>query len=223
MLVRFFGRVPLIDSLFTDPAAQNNVPQSTAAQIYAFIESDLTFAAANLPLNWDAKFVGRATRGAANGLLAKVYLTQQKWAPAMTAANAVITSTQYDLSTPYDRIFREEGENSKESVFEVQATASANIQTANGVQYAQIMGVRGAGVWDLGWGWTHQLHFLKLHMKQVIQEKTELFYIQVRQQLLTRLFMVKTCQPVYQIPGIIIKCIPTRQCVHLSAIGLVIG
>ena len=161
MLVRFFGRVPLIDSLFTDPAAQNNVPQSTAAQIYALIESDLTFAAANLPLSWDAKFVGRATKGAANGLLAKVYLTQQKWAPAMTAANAVITSTQYDLSTPYDKIFREEGENSKESVFEVQATASANIQTANGVQYAQIMGVRGAGAWDLGWGWNTPTTFLE--------------------------------------------------------------
>lgn len=152
-LVRFFGRVPLIDKLFTDPAQQNNVPQSSAAQIYAFIESDLVFAAANLPLSWDAKFVGRATRGAANGLLAKVYLTQQKWTEAMSAANAVMTSAQYDLSTPYDRIFREEGENSKESVFEVQATASAAIPSNNGVQYAQIQGVRGAGIWDLGWGW----------------------------------------------------------------------
>jgi starch-binding outer membrane protein, SusD/RagB family len=152
-LVRYFGRVPLIDSVFTNAAAQSNVPQSSAIQIYAFIESDLQYAANNLPLNWDPKFVGRVTRGAANGLLAKVYLTQKKWGPAMSAANAVITSGQYDLSTPYDRIFREEGENSKESVFEVQATSSAAIPTANGVQYAQIQGVRGSGAWDLGWGW----------------------------------------------------------------------
>jgi starch-binding outer membrane protein, SusD/RagB family len=152
-LVRYFGRVPLIDSVFTNAASQSNVPQSSAVQIYSFIESDLQFAANNLPLNWDAKFVGRVTRGAANGLLAKVYLTQKKWGPAMSAANAVITSGQYDLSTPYDRIFREEGENSKESVFEVQATASAAIPSANGVQYAQIQGVRGSGAWDLGWGW----------------------------------------------------------------------
>lgn len=152
-LVRLFGRVPLIDTLFSDPAAQNNVAQSSAAQIYAFIESDLTFAASVLPLNWDARFVGRATKGAANGLLAKVYLTQQKWSQAMTAANAVMTSGQYDLSTSYDKIFREEGENSKESVFEVQATASAAIPSANGVQYAQIQGVRGSGIWDQGWGW----------------------------------------------------------------------
>lgn len=152
-LVRFFGRVPLIDTLFSDPAAQNNVAQSTAAQIYTFIENDLAFAASVLPLNWDPRFAGRATKGAANGLLAKVYLTQQKWAQAMTAANTVMTSGQYDLSTSYDKIFREEGENSKESVFEVQATASSAIPSANGVQYAQIQGIRGSGIWDQGWGW----------------------------------------------------------------------
>jgi hypothetical protein len=152
-LVRFFGRVPLIDRLFTDPAQQNNIPQSTPAQLYAFIESDLQFAAANLPLTWDNKFVGRITRGAANGLLAKVFLTQQKWGDAMATANSVMNSGQYDLSTPFNRIFSEDGENSRESVFEVQATASAAIPTNNGVQYAQIQGVRGNGIWDLGWGW----------------------------------------------------------------------
>jgi len=147
-LVRFFGRVPLVDTGVT-----GNIPQSTAAQVYAFIESDLTYAAANLPLNWDPKFAGRVTRGAANALLAKVYLTQQKWAMAMAAANTVMISGQYNLTTTYDKIFREEGENSPESVFEVQATASAAIPSNNGVQYAQIQGVRGAGAWDLGWGW----------------------------------------------------------------------
>lgn len=151
-LVRFFGRVPLVDSVFAN-VSQSNVQQSPATAVYAFIETDLNFAAANLPLNWDAKFVGRATRGAANGLLAKVYLTQKKWAQAFGAANAVISSGQYDLSTSYDRIFREEGENSKESVFEVQATASFAIPSNNGVQYAQIQGIRGSGAWDLGWGW----------------------------------------------------------------------
>jgi starch-binding outer membrane protein, SusD/RagB family len=151
-LVRFFGRVPIVDSVFAN-VSQSNVPQSNSAAVYAFIEGDLQFAAANLPLNWEAKFVGRATSGAANGLLAKVYLTQNKWAQAMSAANAVMTSGQYNLSTPYDRIFREEGENSSESIFEVQATASAAVPTANGVQYAQIQGVRGTNTWNLGWGW----------------------------------------------------------------------
>jgi hypothetical protein len=150
-MVRFFGRVPLIDTVLT--VAQTNVPQSSSDALYTFIENDLVFAAANLPLSWDIKFPGRVTKGAANGLLAKVYLTEKKWAQAMAAANTVMTSGQYDLSTSYDRIFGEEGENSKESVFEVQATASAAIKTANGVQYAQYQGVRASGIWNLGYGW----------------------------------------------------------------------
>ena len=162
MMVRLFGRVPLIDSLFTNPALQNNVPQSSAAQLYTFIESDLTYAAANLPAIWNAiTFPGRLTSGAANGLLAKVYLTQKKWQQAMDAANLVMLSGQYDLSTPFDKIFREEGENSRESVFEVQATASASFPTSNGVQYAQIQGVRGSGAFDLGWGWNSPSTYLE--------------------------------------------------------------
>jgi starch-binding outer membrane protein, SusD/RagB family len=161
MLVRLYERVPLIDSVLTNAASQSNIPQSSAAQIYAFIEQDLQFAAVNAPLSWDAKFIGRITKGAANGLLAKVFLTQQKWAEAMNAANAVILSSQYNLTTTYDKVFREEGENSKESVFEVQATANATIPQNNGVQYAQIMGVRGSGIWNLGWGWNTPSAFLE--------------------------------------------------------------
>ncbi len=72
MLTRLFGKVPIIDTLFADPAAQNNVPQSSVDQVYAFIERDLNFAAAYLPAFWDAvKFPGRITSGAANGMLSK--------------------------------------------------------------------------------------------------------------------------------------------------------
>ncbi|MBB2145595.1 RagB/SusD family nutrient uptake outer membrane protein [Pedobacter sp. LMG 31464] len=149
-MVRLFGRIPLITKPIT--VTQPSGPQSTAAQIYVLIESDLQFAAANLPINWNVLFVGRATSGAANGLLAKVYLTQKKWSAAMGAANAVMNNGQYDLSTSYDKIFGEEGENSKESVFEVQATASSSVPTANGVQYAANQGVRGSVEWNLGDG-----------------------------------------------------------------------
>ncbi|MGV3547271.1 MAG: RagB/SusD family nutrient uptake outer membrane protein, partial [Pedobacter sp.] len=120
MLVRFFGRVPIVEKFSGGPNS-TNTPQSTPAQVYAFIESDLQFAAANLPVSWPSKFVGRLTKAAANGILAKVYLTQQKWAAAMGAANAVMTSGQYNLNTSYSKIFGESGENSTESVFEVQA------------------------------------------------------------------------------------------------------
>ncbi len=150
-LVRAFGRVPKIDRLLE---ISSNIPQSSPAEIYTFIEGDLQFAAANLPISWDKKFIGRSTRGAANGILAKVYLYQQKWGAAMSTANIVMTSGQYDLSTPYNTIFSEAGENSKESIFEIQGTASATVQTANGIQYASIQGTRGNTTeWNRGWGW----------------------------------------------------------------------
>lgn len=152
-LVRYFGRVPIVDTIFSDPAAQANVPQSQPAQVYAFIESDLVYAAANLPPTWAPPFTGRVTMGAANGILAKVYLTQQKWAQALAAASAVINSGIYDLNTPYSKIFGEEGENSSESVFEVQATANARQKEGFGVQYVQPQGLRGVSEWNLGWGW----------------------------------------------------------------------
>lgn len=152
VLVRAFGRVPKIDKVLE---VTSNIPQSSAAEIYAFIESDLQFAAANLPISWDKKFVGRSTSGAANGILAKVYLTQQKWAMAMSTANTVMMSGQYDLSTPYNKIFSEAGENSKESIFEIQGTARAGTPVGDiGIQYASIQGIRGNTTeWNRGWGW----------------------------------------------------------------------
>lgn len=160
MLVRLFDRVPVIDTFFQNPALQNNIAQSAAPVVYALIEKDLSFASEYLPRSWDQKFVGRATKGAALGMLAKVYLTQKKWAQAMSAAGLVINSNAYDLSTPYTKIFSEEGENSKESIFEVQATANATNTTGLGIQYTSIQGVRGAGAWDLGWGWNSPSTYL---------------------------------------------------------------
>lgn len=153
MLVRLFGNVPLVDTVFTDVTAQSNIPQSSASQIYAFIESDLQYAAANLPMRWDPRFVGRATSGAANGMLAKVYLYENKWQLAMNTAGLVINSGVYDLNTPYDKIFTEAGENSSGSIFEIQAYADANHQEDSyGCQYANVQGVRGSNWDNLGWG-----------------------------------------------------------------------
>lgn len=150
MMVRLYGNIPLIDKVLT--VSESNVPQSSPEAIYAFIEQDLQFAAANLPLQWDPVFIGRATRGAANGLLAKVYLYQKKWDAALAAASTVINSGIYNLNTPYDKIFTEEGENSSESLFEIQAYADANHKQDYGCQYTNIQGVRGVGSQDLGWG-----------------------------------------------------------------------
>jgi hypothetical protein len=66
-------------------------------------------------------------------------------------AKAVINSGQYRLNSDYFGIFTEAGENNIESIFEIQAIFT---QTQDlGVMYANVQGVRGAGAWDLGWGW----------------------------------------------------------------------
>lgn len=165
MMVRYFGRVPIVDSVFTDAAAQANRPQSEPTAIYALIESDLQFAAINLPEVWESKFIGRATSGAANGLLAKVYLTQKKWDLAKATTNLIIQSGIYDLSTPYNTIFGESGENTSESVFELQATsrpaATNDERRILGVQYASDQGVRGVANWNLGTGFNTPSTFLE--------------------------------------------------------------
>lgn len=148
-LVRTFGGVPLVDALVTDQG-DFNIPRATAQEIYALIESDLQFAVANLPVSWDAAFIGRPRKTSAEGMLAKVYAYGQKWNLALQSAQAVMTSGQHDLNTPYTTIFTEAGENSSESLFEIQ---NIRDETNNfGSDYARVQGVRGSGSWDFGWG-----------------------------------------------------------------------
>ncbi len=119
-LVKWFGDVPLsVDKrlLFGD---QDIVERTPKAEVYAQIELDLIFAAANLPVVQSE--TGRATKGAAQALLGKVYLYQDKFSEAATVLEEVINSGPYDLVTDYNSIFEQEGENNIESVFEVQYT-----------------------------------------------------------------------------------------------------
>jgi starch-binding outer membrane protein, SusD/RagB family len=148
-LVRVFGGVPKVDQIITDEGSFN-IPRSSPEEIYFLIESDLQFASDNLPASWDVAFIGRPRKTSAQGLLAKVYLYQQKWALALQSAQNVINSGMHDLSTPYNKIFTEEGENSKESLFEIQNIRNESYNF--GSDYARIQGVRGSGEWDFGWG-----------------------------------------------------------------------
>lgn len=148
-LVRTFGEVPIIDFRITDQASANR-PKSTIPEIYVLIDADLRDAVTHLPDTW-AGFPGRLTRGAALALQTKTFMARHRYAEALASAQAVINSKVYDLSVPYNMIFREESENSKESIFEIQAYYDG-VQNF-GVTYAARQGVRGSGAWDLGWGW----------------------------------------------------------------------
>lgn len=146
-LVRWFGDVPLILEPFP---ADFSIPRTSADEVYAQIIADLEAAADVLPTRtgYSAADRGRATRGAALGILAKVYLTRGNFAEAERYALQVINSGEYDLYPDYARLFRREGENSVESVFEVQSAAYET--GGGGSQYNEVQGVRGTP--NLGWG-----------------------------------------------------------------------
>ena len=140
-LVRGFGDVPIQEV--------NLVDRAPVSEVYAYIEQDLIDAAASLPAKGDYAVadIGRATRGAAQGLLAKVYLYEKKWQQAADMANTVINSGDYALEPDYATVWRASTENGPESLFELQARGEI---IAHGIQqYSQTQGARGPS----GWGW----------------------------------------------------------------------
>ncbi len=149
-MVRTFGPIPKIDFKIYD-AAQVNKPKAPVGEIFNLIDSDLQDAIANLPISWDAQYVGRITKGAALTLHAQTFMWRSNWAAALSACKSVIALNRYSLVSDYGRQFRNEGENGPESIFEIQAfyTPTQNL----GIIYSNVQGVRGAGQWDLGWGW----------------------------------------------------------------------
>lgn len=114
-LVRAFGDVPLIKQVIT-PSDNSFFVRTPKAEVYAAIISDLKDAAAMLPAR-AAIGEGRATKGAANALLAKVYLTTGDYAAAKTTLAAVSTS-EYSLVANYNDVFYKE--RGKEIIFAVQ-------------------------------------------------------------------------------------------------------
>lgn len=153
-LVRAFGEVPLIDFKINQ-SSEANIPKSSVAAIYALIDRDLTDAENSLPRFWDSKYVGRLTWGAARALHARTYMMRNDWSNLLTASTDVMNSKIYNLNTPFNEIFRESGENCSESIFELQCTATTSLPESEdiGCKYALVQGVKGAGVWNLGWGW----------------------------------------------------------------------
>ena len=150
-LIRTFGGVPKIDKVLSSQADIETASiRASPAEIYAFMESDLTEAAAKLPPIIPVSERGRASRYAAQGLLAKIYLYQQKWAQSKAMCDAIIGSTQFSLLPDYSMIWREAGEFSSESIWEVNAIGT---NPPKGIQqYTEVQGMRGSGLGDFGWG-----------------------------------------------------------------------
>jgi hypothetical protein len=115
-LVRMFGDVPLVLSL----DAPLTPPRSPKEEVYAQIISDLEFAKQNLPDNYPPdNGLGRATKGAATGLLAKVFLTRGEWQRSITESEAILNNPQYGLYEDFADAFKIPNENGKETLFSV--------------------------------------------------------------------------------------------------------
>jgi len=153
-LVRCFGDVAKIDRLLDIEGNEEDFIQANTRvakdEIYALIIKDLEFAIENLASKskQSSTDLGRATSGAAKTFLAKVNLYQQNWSEVKRLTDEIIASGEYAISgVSYEEIWRESGENSVESIWEVQARGSDG-GTLGIHLYTQVQGYRDV----FGWG-----------------------------------------------------------------------
>jgi len=109
--------IPLILTPTKLPISSTFVGRNTVDEVYVKVIDDLTLAASELP---DDNGV-YASSGAANALLARVYLQKGDYANARAAAHTVISSDLYTLKTTYESVFNNDN-NSSEDIFATQIT-----------------------------------------------------------------------------------------------------
>lgn len=136
-LVRSFGPVPLLTQP-TEDLGNLRVERQPTAAVYAQIETDLKEAVAGLPASYTGADIGRATAGAAKAMLAKVYLTNKKWAEAAGLAGEVVKSNTYSLFPDYRDAFRPETKNGREHLFSVQFSC---VDLAFGSAYSSFLAI----------------------------------------------------------------------------------
>ncbi|WP_153799303.1 RagB/SusD family nutrient uptake outer membrane protein [Foetidibacter luteolus] len=144
-LVKTFGDVPLV---LTSQFESYDLTRSPKADVYAQIIKDLTEAEAVLPkaTAYPAADHGRATQGAAQAYLGKVYLYLHDFAKAEEWFGKLIASHEYALESDYYFLFTRNGETSKEHVFQVKFLNDLGPQPANN-QLGIVMGSRAMNGW----------------------------------------------------------------------------
>lgn len=158
-LVRMYGGVPLVYRVPNDAEDANSDPafktRASVDVVYDSIKADLQYAADHLPLKVTAS--GLVTKGSAQAMLAKVYMYRKDWDKVWALTNEVMTSGKYALLDDYAEIWRQDGDNSPESIFEIE-TGVFNNSYLRVDNYTVCQGPRigGSGGWnDLGWGFNN--------------------------------------------------------------------
>ena len=156
-LVRMFGGVPLFVDKRLSASDSKQFERASIDQVYERIELDLGVAIGSLPPINAQK--GRVTRYAAQALLGKVLLYQEKFDAAASMLENVVDGP-FNLVTDYADIFLESGENGPESVFEIQYSNISpfydwsNPGRGQGNLAVQMCGVRnleGTSPYEKGW------------------------------------------------------------------------
>lgn len=114
-LTEFYGGVPLV--LTSPKLADGQLPRETKENVVKQIIADLDEAASLLPATQSE--IGKATKGAAKALKARVLLYNENWAEAAATAKETM-SMGYSLFPNYRDLFREANENNSEVIFDVQ-------------------------------------------------------------------------------------------------------
>ena len=147
LVVNYGGSIPL---QLTASVPSDRPGSAGEAAVWTQIEKDLNEAMADLPASYTGSDIGRATSGAARGLLGKVLLQQRKWAAASAALAPVITSGRYKLIANYADNFTSMNENNVESLFEVQFGDRSLLPLGvRGLNIAKMMGPCGPSFCDL--------------------------------------------------------------------------
>lgn len=118
-LTEFFGDVPYIDFVATNPS-EGLVPRTAKATVVDKILADLQTASASLPAKWESSDKGRITKGVALGLKARIELNNGRFAEAAASAKAVMDmegEAGYSLYPDYKALFQGAGENAGEYMF----------------------------------------------------------------------------------------------------------
>jgi hypothetical protein len=160
-LVRMFGDVPLFVEKRLTVAESGTLQRSPKADVYTQIEKDLNDAIAVLPITNIQK--GRITKYAAQALLGKVLLYENKFDAAAAMLENVVNGP-FSLVANFGDVFLQGGENGPESVFEIQySNASPYYDWSNpgrgqGNLAVQVCGIRNlTGNSPYGQGWSTNL------------------------------------------------------------------
>jgi tetratricopeptide (TPR) repeat protein len=140
-LAQIFGDVPLV---LKELSVQESyeLGRTPVQEVYDQIIEDLKFAEEILPRSYADSDIGRATNGAAKGILAKLYLTLKNYTEAKTKLEEIIDSERYQLLPDYAHLWDLKHENSIESLFEVQYKKGG---TGTGSPFANAFAPRGSG------------------------------------------------------------------------------